>query len=126
MPDRKGPGGTLSLSPYHDAGEIDEIWNPGDYMDDLVEVRGQLVAGDFVRCMPSGSVLRSTINPSSRRLSNRPCREAWRTAWTPSARCWDFFGLDPLILAAASEGSPSGPQRRSHEEQCREWVERAE
>lgn len=35
----------------------------------------------------------------------------------------EFFGLDPLILVGASEGSPSAPQRPSQEEQCREWVE---
>ena len=40
-------GGILSLSPYHEPGDLEDIWNPSKYMDDLVEVRNRLASGDF-------------------------------------------------------------------------------
>ncbi len=69
--------------------------------------------------MSSGSVLPSTINPSSWMSPSHRCRVDCVDAFGPFL---EFFGFDPLILAAASERSPSGPQRLSPEEQCRDWV----
>ena len=98
-PDRKGQGGILSLSPFHDAGGIDEIWNLGEYMEDLVEVRSRLVAGDLsARCMSSGSVQPSTINPSSQMSPSHRCRVAWRTARMPSGRSSNSSASIPSFL----------------------------
>jgi hypothetical protein len=35
----------------------------------------------------------------------------------------EFFGLDPLILVAASEGAPSTSEKQTHEHQFAAWVE---
>ncbi len=123
MPDRKGQGGVLSLSPYHDAGGIDEIWNPGEYMDDLVEIRGRLVAGDL-RALYAiwlcAAFDDQSVEPD---VAEPPVPGGLADCVDAFGPFLEFFGLDPLILAAASEGSPSGPQRLSPEEQCREWIE---
>jgi len=34
-----------------------------------------------------------------------------------------FFGLDPLILLAASEGAPPAPAKQDHEQQVAAWVD---
>ena len=36
----------LTLDPFHDAGDLDEIWSPGEYLDDVVEIRNRLLTGD--------------------------------------------------------------------------------
>jgi hypothetical protein len=35
----------------------------------------------------------------------------------------EFFGLDPLVLIAAADGTPDAPERPTDDEQCREWME---
>ena len=45
--DARGNAGNLSLNPYHEAGELEEIWSPRDFMDDVVELRNRLVVGDL-------------------------------------------------------------------------------
>ncbi len=45
--DRRGNAGIVSISPFREPGEIEEIWNPGEYMQNMVEVRNRLVAGDL-------------------------------------------------------------------------------
>ena len=35
----------------------------------------------------------------------------------------EFFGLDPLILVAASEGTPTTSEKQTHEHQFAAWVE---
>ena len=44
--DSKGKGGILTLDPYHEPGELEEIWSPGEYLDEVVEIRSRLLAGD--------------------------------------------------------------------------------
>ena len=124
MPDRKGQGGILALSPFHDADGIGEIWNPGEYMDDLVLVRSRLVAGDLralyaiwlCAAFDDQSVEPHVVEP--------PLPGGLADCVDAFGPFLEFFGLDPLILAAASERSPIGPQPQSQEEQCRGWVER--
>ena len=45
--DRKGRAGIVLLSLHHDAGEIEELCDLDDYMDELVTVRSQLMTGDL-------------------------------------------------------------------------------
>ena len=122
MPDREGQGGILSLSPFHDADGIGEIWSPGEYMDDLVLVRSRLVAGDLralyaiwlCAAFDDQSVDPDVVEP--------PVPGGLADCVDAFGPFLEFFGLDPLILAAASERSPIGPQRPFQEEQYRGWV----
>lgn len=121
--DRKGKACIVSLSPFHESGEIEEIWNPGEYMDDMVEVRRRLVAGDLralyvlwlCAAMDDQSVSLDVVEPPLPGGLSQ-CVEAF-------GPLMEFFGLDPLILVAASEGSPDAPRQPKHDQQCREWVE---
>ena len=45
--DAKGEGGILTLYPFHEPSEVEEIWAPDEYVDDVVEIRNRLVAGDL-------------------------------------------------------------------------------
>jgi hypothetical protein len=43
----QGQRGTLTLAPFYEPGDLEDIWSPGDYLDDVVEIRNRLVAGDL-------------------------------------------------------------------------------
>jgi len=121
--DRKGAGGILSLSPFHEAGEVEEFWSPSDYMDDFIDVRNRLVAGDLralyllwlSAAFDDQSVSPNVVEPPvPGGLAD--CTEAYGTVL-------EFFGLDPLILVAASEGAPTTSEKLTHEHQFAAWVE---
>lgn len=96
--DRKGKACIVSLSPFHESGEIDEIWDPGDYMDEMVDVRNRLVAGDLralyvlwlCAAMDDQSVSLNVVEPPVPGGLSQ-CAEAL-------GPFMEFFGLDPLIL----------------------------
>ena len=121
--DGRGKAGIVSLSPYHESGEIDEIWNPGEYMDDMVEVRSRLVAGDLralyalwlCAAMDDQSVEPDVVEP--------PVPGGLAECAKAFGAFLQFFGLDPLILIAASEGAPDAPKQLAHDQRCREWIE---
>lgn len=121
--DRNGKAGILSISPFHEPGEIEEIWNPGEYMDDIVEVRSWLVAGDLgalyelwlCAATDDQSVEPDVVEPAVPGGLSQ-CADAF-------GPFMEFFGLDPLILIAAAEGSPDAPKQPPRDQHCREWVE---
>ena len=44
--DSRGKAGILTLAPFHEPGELEEVWSPGEYLDEVVEIRNRLLAGD--------------------------------------------------------------------------------
>ncbi len=121
--DTKGKGGILTLNPYHESGEIEEIWDPGVYMDEVVEIRNRLVEGDLrvlyllwlCAALDNDSVSPDVIEPPVPR-GLAECVECY-------GPLLEFFGLDPLILSAASAGAPTSPARKDHTQRCATWVD---
>jgi hypothetical protein len=107
--DPKGKGGIVWLDPFREAGELDEIWEPAKYMDDVVQIRNRLAVGDqrvlylLWLCAASDdeSVTPDVVEP--------PVPGGLAEGGRSFEALLDFFGLDPLILVAASEGAPASP-----------------
>jgi len=120
--DRSGKAGILSLRPYREAGEIEELWDLGQYMDAVVEVRNQLLAGD-----PRALYLLwlcSVINDQEDLLdiAEPPVPAGLAESVDAFGPFLEFFGIDPLVLTATSEGSLDGPRTPSRERQMHQWV----
>ena len=106
--DARGDGGTLSISPYYDGGDLDEIDEPSAYMDDLVQLRQHLIQGDLGAlyllwlCAAGGDEAEpDEVEP--------PVPIGLDLLYESCGDMLSFFGLDPLMLVAASEANPSKP-----------------
>ena len=45
--DKQGPGGILSIEPFHEPGDLEEIWEFDDILDRLVPLRAEIIDGDL-------------------------------------------------------------------------------
>jgi hypothetical protein len=121
--DAKGSGGILSLDPFHEPGELDEIWSPGEYLDAVVEIRNRLLASDaralyllwLCAALDSQSVTPDIIEP--------PVPGGLADLVEPCGLLMEFFGLDPLVLVAASDGATAPPAQEDHQHRCDAWVD---
>ena len=121
--DSKGKGGILTLNPFHESGELEEIWSPGEYLDDVVEIRSRLLAGDLrilyvlwlCAAFDDQSVALDIIEP--------PVPGGLAELMDSCGPVMEFFGLDPLMLVAASEGAPNPPSKKDYELDCETWVD---
>ena len=120
--DRKGDACILSFSPYYDGGELEDIWDPDEYMDDMIEFRGRLIAGDLRALYVLWLCAALDDQPDST-CTEPPVPGGLAECVELFGPFMDFFGLDPLMLIAASEGTPDAPEQQSDEQQYREWVE---
>jgi hypothetical protein len=121
--DRKGKGGIVSLDPFHEASELDEIWEPGAYMEDVVQIRDLLAAGDLRilyllwLCV---AVDDQSVSPD---IVEPPVPAGLAEGGRSFEALLDFFGLDPLLLVAASEGVPAPPEHLDRDERIGAWVD---
>lgn len=121
--DRNGKAGTLFISSSHDPGESNEIWAPGEYMDDLVAFRNRLVEGDL-RALYVLSLCAEMDDQTFEPEAEEPLVPSGLAESVEAfERVAGFFGLDPFLLLAAAEGTPDNPNQPSDDRRCREWVE---
>ncbi len=119
--DSRGKGGILTLDPFHEPSDLDEVWSPGEYLDDVVELRHRLLSGDlrvlyllWLCAAVAQDVLPEVIEP--------PVPAGLAECVGPFGALGEFFGLDSLILVAASEGVPAAFTREDHQDHCDTWV----
>lgn len=118
--DSKGKGGILTLDPFHEPSDLEEIWSPGEYLDDVVEIRNRLLAGDarvlyFLWLCAADDQSVSPVEP--------PVPGGLAECVESGGSLLHFFGLDPLILVAASEGAPTMPAQEDHKHRFDTWVD---
>ena len=122
-PDQRGEGGILILDPYHEAGELDEVWEFEQHMRAMVDLRSRLIAGDLrvlyllwlAAVFDGQQDLQSVIEP--------PVPGGLAKMAGSSQPFLEFFGLDPLLLAAAAEASTESPSEIPPEQLTQQWVE---
>jgi hypothetical protein len=44
--DKRGPGGTLAIEPFYEPGDLEELWDLDEMVDDLIPIRKEIQAGD--------------------------------------------------------------------------------
>ncbi len=122
-PDRRGQGGGIvTLDPYHEPGEIDELCEFDQAMQSIIEVRRRLLGGEL-RVLYLLWLISMIDDQEDLLDSKEPPLPAGMVEVANDFQPFlEFFGLDPLLLSAAAEGSPDAPKTASQEEKVQQWV----
>lgn len=122
-PDRRGSGGVLTLSPYHEAGELEELWELEPCMLAMVELRTRLMAGDLrvLYLFWLAAATDGQPNPVDAKEPPVPCGLAELAG--EAQPFLEFFGLEASLLDAAAEGSAEALYEASAEHRIQRWVE---
>ena len=120
--DPRRKSGILTLNPFHESSDLEELWSPGEYLDDVVEIRNRLLSGDsrVLYLLWLCAAADQYVSPD---IIEPPVPGGLAECVEPCASLMEFFGLDPLILAAASEGAPATPVQEDHQHRCDTWVD---
>ena len=112
----------LTLKPYHEPSDLYELWSPGEYLDDVVEIRNRLLSGD-ARVLYVLWLCAAADQYVSPDILEPPVPGGLAELVEPCAALMEFFGLDPLILVAASEAAPAPPPLKDHQHRCATWID---
>lgn len=74
--DKRGPGGILCIEPYHEPGDLDELWDIDELLDRLAPLRAEILDGVCGRCTWPTWRWRVTATTTPRRRKKPRSRRA--------------------------------------------------
>lgn len=120
--DKKGSGGILEISPFLEAGSLDDIWDYNEHLDDFVSLRNELVEGDLRALYAVWLCGTVDQNTDPEEIDAAPIPAGIDEASDGCRALLDFYGIDPLILNAAGEHAQPAPTQQNRQEQLKEWL----
>ena len=118
--DPQGRGGILSLHPFHEPGDLEEIWELQQYLDAAIAVRDRLVSGDL-RALYLLWLCAADADNDPAEMIEPPVPHGIAGIAPHGGELLSFFGLDPLMLVAVGKGVGSAPKDESEDHAAR-WV----
>lgn len=122
-PDHGGDGGILTLAPYYDAGDLDEVWEFEPCVAAAVSLRRRLMLGDLSVLYLLWLVASIDCKEEPNQVAEPPVPAGLADLESDATAVLDFFGLDAHYLAAAAEASADRAQRTSLYEAASHWVQ---
>ncbi len=105
LKDKKGPGGILSISPFYDGGDLDELWDLDSYLDRLLPLRAELLDGDLRPLYLAHLAAASDSNNDPEKTPEAPVPAGLKNLTPAQDALAEFYGLSEDLLAAAAKES---------------------
>ncbi len=120
--DPKQSGGILSLHPFHEAGDLDEVWESQKYLDAAIYVRERLMSGDLRALYLLWLCAADDDYNDPAEIVEPPVPHGIAELAACGGELLTFFGLDPLLLVAAGKDVSAASTEESQDHAAR-WVD---
>lgn len=120
--DSKHSGGILALHPFHESGQIEEVWEFKKYLDAAIQLRERLIGGDLRALYLFWLCAADDDYNDPDEMVEPPVPHGLSEV---SDRCGEllmFYGLDPLLLLAAAKDVDAAPSTESAGQFVRSWT----
>jgi hypothetical protein len=121
--DAKGRGGILTLCPFHETGDLGNVWEPQKHLDAVIQVRGRLMSGDLRALYLLWLCAADDDYNDPAEMIEPPVPHGIAESAAYGGELLSFFGLDRLLLAAAGSGVEPAPNAASENQRVAQWVE---
>ena len=120
--DAKGRGGILSLHPFHETGELEEVWETQKYLDAAIRIRELLMGGDLRALYLLWLCAADDDYNDPAEMIEPPVPHGISDMTTYGGELLSFFGLDPFLLLAAGQDVKAAPTDESKDRALARWV----
>ena len=120
--DAKGSGGILTLRPFHEGGELGELWETQRYLDAAIQVRERLMSGDLRALYLLWLCAADDDYNDPTEMIEPPVPNGISGIAAHGGELLSFFGLDPLLLVAAGKDVEPAPTDESTDQAIARWV----
>jgi hypothetical protein len=122
--DKRGPGGILRIDPYSESGELDELWDLDDYLDNLLPLRAEILEGDLRPLYLAHLVVAGDDNHDPEETQEGPVPAGLGKVSAAQRTLAEFYGLGNALMAAAAQNSPALPTKKDSESRYAAWLQR--
>ena len=123
LKDKQGQGGVLSISPYHEPGDQDELWNANEILDRLVPLRAEMLEGDLRPLYLAHLAMMSDAEHDPEETREGPVPAGLRNLTAAQRALAELFGLSDALIAAAAEGNPGRPAQQDAGKLYAGWLQ---
>lgn len=109
LKDKQGQGGILSISPFHESGDQEELWNVNELLDRLVPLRAEILGGDLRPLYLAHLAMMSDAEHDPEETSEGPVPAGLGNLTAPQQALAELFDLSDALIAAAAEGNSEQP-----------------
>lgn len=120
--DKKGPGGILEIEPFHESGELDEMWDFDDILERLAPLRAEIERGDLRPLYLANLVIACDGNHDAEATKEAPVPAGLKKL-TPAQRALaELYQLGDSMIAAAAQESPPLPAQGESKNEHAAWL----
>jgi hypothetical protein len=102
-------GGILSISPYHEPGDQEELWSVNEILDRLVPLRAELLEGDLRPLYLAHLAMMSDAQHDPEETTEGPVPAGLGNLTAPQRTLAELFDLSNALIAAAAKGNSGQP-----------------
>jgi hypothetical protein len=106
LPDKRGQGGTLSIEPYHEPGDLEELWEFDNLLDRLVPLRAEILDGDLRPLYLAHLAIACDGNHDREATKEAPVPAGLDKLSNAQRALMELYGLSDSLIAAAAQDSP--------------------
>jgi hypothetical protein len=109
LKDKQGQGGILSISPYHEPGDQEELWNVHEILDRLVPLRAEILEGDLRPLYLAHLAMMSDAEHDPDDTTEGPVPAGLGNLTAAQRALAELFDLSNALIAAAAKGNSVHP-----------------
>ncbi|HEY7314495.1 MAG TPA: hypothetical protein VH643_34420 [Gemmataceae bacterium] len=123
LKDKRGQGGILSIDPYHEPGDQEELWDADEILDRLVPLRAEILEGDLRPLYLAHLAMMSDAEHDPEETTEGPVPAGLGNLTASQRALAELFGLSDALIAAAAEGNSGQPMQEDPGELHAGWLQ---
>jgi hypothetical protein len=124
--DKRGPGGTLAVEPFYESGELEELWDLDELVDELVPIRKEIQAGDLRPLYLAHLAICCDCNHDPDEKMEGPVPAGLDKPTKAQLALTNFYGISPAMIAAAARGRDQSSDGADHRRTISQFRSEAE
>ncbi len=120
--DKQGQGGTLSIEPYLEPGDLEELWNIDDILHRLVPLRAEILDGDLRPLYVAHLAIACDGEHDAEETKESPVPAGLGRLTTAQRALMELYDLSDALIAAAAQEAPPLTSKGEPPNQHAEWL----
>ncbi len=120
--DKRGPGGVLEIRPFHEPGDLDELWDLGELLDRLVPLRSEILDGDLRPLYLAHLAICSDGDHDPEETVEAPIPAGLQEPTHAQLALAELYGISESLIAAAAQESAPLPTLTDRRTRYAEWL----
>jgi cell division septum initiation protein DivIVA len=124
LKDKTGTGGILAIEPFHEAGDLDELWEVDSLLDRLVPLRAEILNGDLRPLYVAHLAIVGDGEHDPEETREAPVPVGLGALSDAQRALAELYGLGDELIAATAQASPPIPTDVSPTDDYLGWLRR--